>query len=78
MRFGDGTDGGRDANRGGTLVKVSRCRFLGLIYFGQLPQLVDAILFVGEAPPGYLPGRRGDLGCIDLFRGHRLVSQMSS
>ena len=33
MHFGDGTNGGRDADRCGTLVKVSRCRFLGLIYF---------------------------------------------
>ena len=73
MHFGDGTDGGRDADRCGTLVKVSRCRFLGLIYFDQLPQPANAIPFVGEAPPGYSPlGRREDSRCTDLFRGHRL------
>ena len=43
------------------------------IYFDQLPKLVDAIPFVGEAPPGHSPlGRRDDSRCTDLFRGHGL------
>ena len=47
MRFGDGTDGSRGADRRRTLVNVSRCQFLGLIYFNQLhPRRTQSLSWV--------------------------------